>query len=94
MSKCAAASTWLIASAKQSEHLWLVRAVWTNALVSWFDLGWLLEWYTQSFGAHGWSTFFTYRIPTHHTTMQSALSVDVKRSSTEWLININAIFEL
>ena len=53
----------LIASTKQSVHLWFVSAVWTYALVRWFDLSWLLERYTQSFSAHGWSTFLTDHIP-------------------------------
>jgi len=60
-------SAQLIASAKQSVHLWFVRAVWTDAFVSWFDVGWLVEWYAQSFSTHGWGAFLTNSIPASNT---------------------------
>ena len=63
----------LIASAKQSVHLWFLGAVWTYAVVSWFDFSWLLEWYAQCFSTHGWGAFLANSISTNATKSEVSL---------------------
>ena len=66
----------LVAASEQRVVLWLLSAVWTDALVGGLDVGRLLERNAQTLRSHGWSSFLDdcVSVEAHETQLKLVLS--------------------